>query len=75
MIIKRIKSKNKRNYNPLNDFLFSQYMAKSGCEKQLIGLINSILKENNEKTIENIEIIDNKFIPGKIIGKKVAFLI
>lgn len=74
MIVKRFGSGNKRNFNPLNDFLFSQYMANSGCEKQLMALINAILKENNEKIINCIEIIDNKFMPGKIIGKKSCIL-
>lgn len=72
--VERFKSENKRNYDPLDDFIFSQYMTNSGCEKQLKALINAILKENNEKAIKYIEIIDNKFIPGKIIGKKAVFL-
>ncbi|RBQ22644.1 hypothetical protein ALNOE001_17050 [Candidatus Methanobinarius endosymbioticus] len=50
MIINRIKSKNKRIFDPLDDFLFSQYMAKTDCEKQLMGLINAIVKENNEES-------------------------
>ncbi|WP_080459541.1 Rpn family recombination-promoting nuclease/putative transposase [Methanobrevibacter arboriphilus] len=56
------------------DFLFSNYMASKGCEKQLAGLINAILVENNEDNVFNLKIIDNKFLLGKVANNKNCIL-
>nr|WP_225370024.1 Rpn family recombination-promoting nuclease/putative transposase [Methanobrevibacter arboriphilus] len=63
-----------RGYDPLYDFLFSNYMASKGCERQLTGLINAILVENNEESVFNLEIIDNKFLSGKVVNNKNCIL-
>lgn len=49
-------------------------MASSGCERQLLGLINAILGENDEKLIDFIEVVDNKFMSGEVVGKKGCIL-
>lgn len=49
-------------------------MKNSRCEKQSMGSINAILKENNEKSINYVEIIDNKFMPDKITSNKNCIL-
>lgn len=49
-------------------------MTNSRCEKQSMGSINAILKENNEKSINYVEIIDNKFMPDKITSNKNCIL-
>lgn len=49
-------------------------MASKGCEKQLTGLINAILVENNEGNVFNLKIIDNKFLSGKVANNKNCIL-
>ncbi|MDR3292042.1 MAG: Rpn family recombination-promoting nuclease/putative transposase, partial [Methanobrevibacter sp.] len=62
-----------RPFNPLDDYLFSQYMASEGMENQLKSFINAILLEDND-SIKSINIIANKMIAGEIKGKKACIL-
>ena len=63
-----------RGYDPLYDFLFSNYMASEGCERQLTSLINAILVENNENIIFDLKIVDNKFLSGKVANNRNCIL-
>lgn len=56
------------------DFLFSSYMASKGCERQLNGLVNAILVENNEYNVFDLKIVDNKFLSGKVADNKNCIL-
>ncbi|MDL2270721.1 Rpn family recombination-promoting nuclease/putative transposase [Methanobrevibacter sp. OttesenSCG-928-I08] len=48
-----------KHYNPLNDFLFSKYMAEKGCEHILLSFLNALFNEYDKK-INSVEIIENK---------------
>ncbi|MDR2829857.1 MAG: Rpn family recombination-promoting nuclease/putative transposase [Methanobrevibacter sp.] len=62
-----------RSFSPLDDYLFSQYMASKGMENQLKSFINSVIMENNDIVV-SIDIIANKLIAGEIKGKKNCIL-
>ncbi|MDR3222751.1 MAG: Rpn family recombination-promoting nuclease/putative transposase, partial [Methanobrevibacter sp.] len=64
---------NNRSFNPLDNYLFSQYMASEGMESQLKSFINAVILEDNE-SIESVNIIANKLIAGEIKGKKNCIL-
>jgi len=64
-----ISSKFFEDYNPLNDFLFSKYMADKDCEEILLSFINALFTEHGEK-IDDIKIISNKVIPVKLEDEK-----
>jgi predicted transposase/invertase (TIGR01784 family) len=61
-----------RSFNPLDDYLFSQYMASEGMENQLKSFINAVILEDND-SIKSINIA-NKMIVGEIKGKKAYIL-
>jgi len=63
-----------KDYDPLNDALFSKYMASKGCEKQFLSFINAILKCHGEEKVNSIEIIDNKVLYPVIDGQKTCIL-
>ncbi|MDR2967751.1 MAG: Rpn family recombination-promoting nuclease/putative transposase [Methanobacteriaceae archaeon] len=63
-----------KNFDPLNDFLFSKFMGSEGCENILLSFFNSIFKEVGIKRIESIDIIDNKFLSADIKGNKSCIL-
>ncbi|MDR1820304.1 MAG: hypothetical protein LBR15_08690 [Methanobrevibacter sp.] len=44
-----------RYFDPLDDFLFSKYMASEGMEKQVKSFTNAVLREDND-SIEFINI-------------------
>ncbi|MDR3290795.1 MAG: Rpn family recombination-promoting nuclease/putative transposase [Methanobrevibacter sp.] len=62
-----------RSFNPLDDYLFSQYMASEGMESKLKSFINAVILEDDD-SIDSIDIIANKMIAGEIKGKKTCIL-
>ena len=62
------------DYDPLNDILFSKYMASKGCEKQFLSFINAVFSYHNEETVNDIKIINNKVLYPEIKGQKTCFL-
>lgn len=52
--------------NPLNDYLFKQYMGTQECKICLISFLNSFLKEN----ITDVEIIENLELPKESLEGK-----
>jgi predicted transposase/invertase (TIGR01784 family) len=60
--------------DPLNDFVFSKFMASEGCEKILLSFFNSVFQEIGIDIVEAIDIIDNKFISADIKGNKSCIL-
>ncbi|MCL2115884.1 MAG: Rpn family recombination-promoting nuclease/putative transposase [Methanobrevibacter sp.] len=49
-------------------------MASEGCEKRLLSFFNSVFHDVGIKSIENIDIVDNKFISADIKGNKSCIL-
>ncbi len=58
------------DFDPMNDFLFSKFMASKGCEKTLLSFFNSVFNEIGIDLVGVIDIIDNKFISADIKGNK-----
>ena len=63
-----------KNYDPLNDALFSKYMASKESRKQFLSFINAIFTYHNEKEINDIKIINNKVLYPVIDGQKTCVL-
>jgi hypothetical protein len=49
----------KERLNPLNDYLFAQYMGTEECKECLISFLNAVLKEE----ITDLEILKNLDLP------------
>jgi hypothetical protein len=62
-----------RSFNPLNDYMFSSYMANEGIKNQFKSFINTVVLEDND-SINSIDIVANKLITGEIKGKKTFIL-
>jgi len=62
------------DFDPLNDFLFSKFMANKCCENILLSFFNSIFQEIKMGKVETIDIVDNKFISTDIKGNKSCIL-
>jgi hypothetical protein len=56
--------------HPLHDILFYEYMSRSGCEKQLLALINAILEDGGYSKINKIEIIESRHDEINRVGEK-----
>lgn len=57
-----LKSKPKKRLNPLNDFLFKQYMGTEECKICLISFLNAVLEEE----ITDVEILENLELPQEL---------
>lgn len=52
----------KKRLNPLNDFLFKQYMGTEECKICLISFLNAVLEEE----ITDVEILENLELPQEL---------
>lgn len=58
-----------KEYNPLNEYLFSQYMTGKGCEERLESFLKAVMEgiDDDEDFIEVIgdESVISEFLDGK----------
>ncbi|MDR3236197.1 MAG: Rpn family recombination-promoting nuclease/putative transposase [Prevotellaceae bacterium] len=63
-------NKQKRQHDPLNDYLFLKYMGEKGDEKQLLSFINTVLKKTGKSDLKAIEILEEHKFSAEILGGK-----
>ena len=64
----------RERFNPLNDFLFLKVMGEKGSEEQLLGFLNAVLGRTGDKTLESVEIFEDRAITPDILGDKASVL-
>ena len=72
--IKEQKLKERKRFDPLNDFLFYKIMGEKGSETQLLGFINAVLGRTENNRFTSIEILENKTFTPEAIGDKQTVL-
>ncbi|WP_157078687.1 Rpn family recombination-promoting nuclease/putative transposase, partial [Methanobrevibacter filiformis] len=69
-----MKKENGERFNPLNDYLFLEYMGKQGDEEQLLSFLNAVLTRTNNDVLTSIEIVENTEITPDVLGDKSCVL-
>ena len=64
----------KRQFNPLNDFLFYKVMGEKGDEVQLLGFLNAVLCRTGKPHFTSVEILEDKTFTPEIVGAKGSIL-